>query len=49
MDHMMPLHASYHGTKVSRKETNKKGKTDDIDKGKAPESLTMLWHNVILE
>ena len=24
MDHMMPLHASYHGTKLSRKETNKK-------------------------
>ena len=24
MDHMMPLHASYHGTKLSRKETNRK-------------------------
>lgn len=22
MDHMMPLHASYHGTKLSNKETN---------------------------
>eukprot|EP00253_Pinus_taeda_P021319 PITA_21319 len=26
MDHMMPLHASYHGTKLSRKETNRKVK-----------------------
>ena len=26
MDHMMPLHASYHGTKLSSKETNRKVK-----------------------
>ena len=26
MDHMIPLHAIYHGTKLSRKETNRKVK-----------------------
>ena len=49
MDHMMPLHASYHGTKLSRKETNRKVKLMIQTKVKHLNPLTMLWHNVILE
>ena len=33
----MLLHASYHGTKIEQKRNQQKGKTDDTDKGKAPE------------
>ena len=49
MDHMMPLHASYHGTKLSNKETNIKVKLMIQAKVKHLNMLTMLWHNVILE
>ena len=49
MDHMMPLHASYHGTKLSRKETNRKVKLMIQTKVKHLNPLTMLWHNVTLE
>ena len=49
MDHMMPLHVSYHGTKLSSKETNRKVKLMIQTKVKHLNLLTMLWHNVILE
>ena len=49
MDHMMPLHESYHETKLSRKETNKKVKMMIQRKVKHLNLLTMLWHNVTLE
>ena len=49
MDHMMPLNASYHGTKLSSKETNRKVKLMIQTKVKHLNLLTMLWHNVILE
>ena len=49
MDDMMPLHASYHGTKLSRKETNRKVKLMIQTKVKHLNPLTMLWHNVTLE
>ena len=49
MDHMMPLHASYHGTKLSRKETNRKVKLMIQTKVKHLNPLTMLRHNVTLE
>jgi len=49
MDHMMPLHASYHGTKLSRKETNKKVKLMIQTMVKQLNPLTMLRHNVTLE
>jgi len=49
MDHMMPLHASYHGTKLSRKETNRKVKLMIQTKVKHLNLLIMLWHNVTLE
>ncbi len=49
IDHMMPLHASYHGTKLSSKETNRKVKLMIQTKVKHLNPFTMLWHNVILE
>jgi len=49
MDHMMPLHASYHGTKLSRKETNRKVKLMIQKKVKHMNLLTILRHNVTLE
>ena len=49
MDHMMPLHASYHGKKLSSKETNRKVKLMIQTKVKHLNQLTMLWHNVTLE
>ena len=49
MDHMMPLHASYLGTKLSSKETNPKVKLMTQTKVKHLNPLIMLWHNVILE
>ena len=49
MDHMISLHASYHGTKLSSKETNRKVKLMIQTKVKHLNLLTMLWHNVILE
>jgi len=49
MDHMMPLHASYHGTKLSRKETNRKVKLMIQTKVKHLNPLTTLRHNVTLE
>ena len=42
MDHMMPLHASYHGTKLSSKETNRKVKLMIQTKVKHLNLLTML-------
>lgn len=49
MDHMMPLHASYHGTKLSRKETNRKVKLKIQTKVKHLNPFTILRHNVTLE
>jgi len=49
MDHMMLLHASYHGTKLSRKETNRKVKLMIQTKVKHLNLLTILRHNVTLE
>jgi len=49
MDHMMPLHASYHGTKLSRKEINRKVKLMIQTKVKHLNPLTILRHNVTLE
>ena len=49
MDHMMPLHASYHGTKLSREETNRKVKMMIQTKVKHLNPLTILRHNVTLE
>ena len=49
MDHMMLLHASYHGTKLSKKETSRKVKLMIQTKVKHLNPLTMLRHNVTLE
>jgi len=49
MDHMMLLHASYHGTKLSRKETSRKVKLMIQTKVKHLNPLTILRHNVTLE
>ena len=49
MDHMMLLHASYHGTKLSREETSRKVKLMTQTKVKHLNPLTILRHNVTLE
>jgi len=49
MDHMVLLHASYHGTKLSRKETSRKVKLMIQTKVKHLNPLTILRHNVTLE
>ena len=49
MDHMMPLHSKIPWDKIEQQRNQQKGKTNDTDKGKTPESAIMLWHNVISE
>ena len=49
MDHMMLLHASYHGTKLSREEISRKVNLMTQTKVKHLNPLTILRHNVTLE
>jgi len=49
MVHVMHPYASFLGTKLSRKEIKPKVKTMTKRKVKHLNSLTMLWHIVILE
>ena len=49
MDHMMLLHASYHGKRLSREEISRKVKLMTQTKVKHLNPLTILRHNVTLE
>lgn len=49
MDHMMHPHASCLGIELSRKEANPKVKLMTKRKVNHLNTLTILWHNVILE